>query len=65
MIVHDVEHINICAADLVRYRAIDHVAFAVKGYDAICTRLNGEGIAFESYQVPDNPTRQMILMAST
>ncbi|MGY8997511.1 MAG: VOC family protein [Alphaproteobacteria bacterium] len=54
-------HVSVADTPRTGESAIDHVAFAVKGYDAMCTRLNEESIAFESYQVPDNPTRQIFV----
>jgi catechol 2,3-dioxygenase-like lactoylglutathione lyase family enzyme len=54
-------HVSVTDTPRIGESPVDHVAFAVKGYDAMCMRLDDEGIAFESYQVPDNPTRQIFV----
>lgn len=41
--------------------AVDHVAFAVKGFEAMKARLGEQGIAFETYDVPHTPTKQIFI----
>ncbi len=41
--------------------AVDHVAFAVKGFEAVKTRLGDRGIAFETYDVPGTPMKQIFI----
>jgi catechol 2,3-dioxygenase-like lactoylglutathione lyase family enzyme len=41
--------------------AIDHYAFSVKGFDATIKRLEEAKIAFRTFQVPDNPARQIFV----
>jgi catechol 2,3-dioxygenase-like lactoylglutathione lyase family enzyme len=41
--------------------AIDHFAFAVKGFNKTVKRLEKAGIAFETFQVPDQPARQIFV----
>lgn len=41
--------------------ALDHIAFAARGYEATRRRLKRAGIAFESFQVPDNAAKQIFL----
>lgn len=41
--------------------ALDHIAFAARGYAATKRRLERAGIAFEAFQVPDNPVRQLFI----
>jgi len=41
--------------------AIDHYAFSVKGFDKIIKRLEEASIPFRTFQVPDNPTRQIFV----
>jgi catechol 2,3-dioxygenase-like lactoylglutathione lyase family enzyme len=41
--------------------AIDHFAFAVKGFSKTIKRLEEAGIAYKTFQVPDNPARQIFV----
>ena len=41
--------------------AVDHIAFAVKGFEAMKVRLGEQGIAFETYDVPSTPTKQIFI----
>ena len=41
--------------------AVDHVAFAVKGFEAMKTRLDKQKIAFETHDVPDTPMKQIFI----
>ena len=41
--------------------AVDHVAFAVKGFEAMKARLEDWEIAFETYDVPDTPMKQIFI----
>ncbi len=41
--------------------AVDHFAFAVKGFDKMVKTLTKEGVPFESYEVPDTPARQIFI----
>lgn len=41
--------------------ALDHIAFAAKGYAATKRRLDKAGIDYRTFQVPDNPTRQIFI----
>ena len=41
--------------------AVDHVAFATRGYDAMRSRLEERGVPYRSREVPDNPVRQIFI----
>ena len=41
--------------------ALDHIAFAARGYVATRRRLERAGIAFESFKVPGTPVKQLFL----
>ena len=41
--------------------ALDHVAFAARGFDATRRRLKRAGIDFRVFHVPDNPVRQIFI----
>jgi len=41
--------------------ALDHIAFAARGYASTKRRLERAGIAFESFSVPDTPVKQLFI----
>jgi catechol 2,3-dioxygenase-like lactoylglutathione lyase family enzyme len=41
--------------------ALDHIAFAAKGFEATRARLEQASVRFRTLQVPDNPTRQIFV----
>ena len=54
-------HVSLAAEPMTGESAIDHVAFASEGFDAMCRRLEDEGIDFTSAKVPDKPIRQIFI----
>ena len=41
--------------------ALDHIAFAARGYEATRRRLKRAEIDFRTFEVPDNPVRQIFI----
>ncbi len=41
--------------------AVDHIAFAVTGFEAMMARLGEHGILFETRDVPKTPTKQIFI----
>ncbi len=56
-----VVHVSLAGERATGGSAVDHVAFAMEGFEAVCRRLAGEGVAYRSLSVPGTPVRQVFV----
>lgn len=54
-------HVSLAAAPRDGSGAVDHVAFAVTGFEAMKARLGERGIAFETFDAPGTPMKQIFV----